>query len=324
MARPEPLVAIDLGGKPTKNPVLIALNDTIRRYNLVFPTLANQQQREKNFLIDAKAVGYLDSIFLHCIAYIVMRPMSSRSARGEGRVHAVAQTTLAVKKHAKFFNIRFLRGDLDASKEGSMNYWLERYDQKLIGEDIFYEFLSWAETSTEKQSFREYQADAVSDLQYFTELNREKYEVHFNGQMILDIDGNPLNTDGEGSFSGLGDSFIYVCSARTRKIYTAASERGVVHHSSFLRGEPIIAGGDWIVYNGRLKFLNAASGHYRPTTGNMQLFLQMFRGQLDGNAFIQPTYQGPVYKIRDYVRLGDSATPSAEGKQFVDERTGYF
>ena len=321
MARPEPLQPIGIGEKPTRKAALIAINEAIRRYNLTFPTVANQRERDRHFVLDGRMVGLLDSIYVHCIAYLLMRPMSSRSARGEARVMACANLTLALRKHAKFFDIRFLRGDLDPDKAGGMNYWLERHDQRLMGEEIFNEFLVWVANNPAKQPFGEFMADATSELQYFTDLNRDKHEIHFEGKTILTHDGELLTTDSEGAFSGLSDSFIYVCSARTRKIYSGRSERGVVHHSSFLRGEPIIAGGDWVVTRGKLKFLNAASGHYRPTAGNMRQFLQLYVNQLDYNAFVQPTHKGPIYRIVDYLKLGEKATPSAEGARFVADRT---
>jgi len=47
-------------------------------------------------------------------------------------------------------------------------------------------------------------------------------------------------------------------------IYSHIGKLGRFHHSSFRAGEAIMAGGEWVIENGRLTHINACSGHYKP------------------------------------------------------------
>jgi len=48
------------------------------------------------------------------------------------------------------------------------------------------------------------------------------------------------------------------------KFYSHVVKIGRFHHSSLLGGTEIQAAGEWGVTNGKLKWINGKSGHYRP------------------------------------------------------------
>lgn len=150
-----------------------------------------------------------------------------------------------------------------------------------------------------------------------------KYEVQFDGQRFCwAATGTPLETPNTtATYSGFNNVFIYVCSAKTKKIYSAPAEDRVLHHSSFLKGEPVIAAGDWVVYDGLVLYLNASSGHYRPTVPNMHLFavtnqrcwrdLTQLPPRKNGRlktAVIQPTHRGKLYYIDDFITRSELAS----------------
>lgn len=64
------------------------------------------------------------------------------------------------------------------------------------------------------------------------------------------------------------DSLIWVCAVHPvtdRPIfYSHVCRGGGFHHSSFTGGSDLIAGGEWVVRNGRLLRVSPNSGHYRP------------------------------------------------------------
>jgi len=48
------------------------------------------------------------------------------------------------------------------------------------------------------------------------------------------------------------------------RIYSHVSKTGRMHHSSFLAGDQICAGGDWKIVNGEITEISGQSGHYKP------------------------------------------------------------
>jgi hypothetical protein len=296
-----------------RNSHLLIIQASVRRYNLLFPTILNQFRATPELVVDGTAVPLLDKLFKTAMSYLLLRPDASRGTKGALRTKAVRNLIGQIETHAAFLNIKFL---VSSFAKGQVNYWLEREDQNFAGDETYKDFLSWAE-GTAKEAFRDKHADTKSDLHYLSELERKRYEVHFEGKTLMNADDRPISTLGDAAFSGISNADIYVCSALTRKIYSTPCEKGKTHHSSFLAGQPIVVGGDWIVENGRIRFLNASSGHYRPTTGNMLVFLRMFQFYLPHDAWVQPEYKGEVYRVFDYLRDGDRAKPDPEGAKFI-------
>lgn len=100
---------------------------------------------------------------------------------------------------------------------------------------------------------------------------RDVYEIFVQYDKIVDAKGDLVDTNG--SISVLEDGFpmetnyaIFVMS-EDGKIYLSKNrEFGKFHHSAFLRGKPISAGGEIIIEKGVIKEINNASGHYKPNS----------------------------------------------------------
>jgi len=228
----------------------------------------------------------------------------------------------ALVTHADYFGIRFMKADT-RDPEG-MNYWLERIDTGLTGGQSYAMFLKWRK-SREKKSFREAVGPVGSELQYLGETQRQQYAVHFEGYVALDASDDPLDTrSGSGTYSEIPGTFIYVCSARSRAIYSAQSVGGELHHSSFLAGEPVIAAGDWMVDNGRVIYFNASSGHYRPMPGGLELFARTFEHHFYPDTVIQPEHQGPIFLLRDFLLRGLAAPVRKDVLLRFESRLGSY
>ncbi|MDQ0783949.1 hypothetical protein QF044_003803 [Chryseobacterium sp. W4I1] len=112
--------------------------------------------------------------------------------------------------------------------------------------------------------------DFEKGVKYLTEKERTSYEVFVQYDKIVDSEGNLIDT--YVSISTLEDGTsvkteyaIFVMSEEG-KIYLSKNRQvGEFHHSSFLEGKPISAGGEILIKQGRIKEINNGSGHYRPT-----------------------------------------------------------
>ena len=285
----------------SKNPFIGSIREELRRYNLLYPMAATLRHSNPDYVVEPKMVALLDAMSLKALHYLLHKPPAARKPSGQAKWNAVAAFKDTLAAHADYFGIRFMKSDLRDPQ--GMNYWLERVNTGFTGEQPYQEFLAWART-TEKKTFMETHRE-LSDLEYFDEAGRQQYAVHFEGRTALDASDDPLDTrSGRGSYSDLKGTYIYVCSARTRMIYSAPSAAGELHHSSFLSGEPVIVGGDWMVEQGKVIYINVSSGHYRPTAGGMEVFARLYQSHLDLDTFVQPLHQGPIFLLRDFLALG--------------------
>jgi hypothetical protein len=66
---------------------------------------------------------------------------------------------------------------------------------------------------------------------------------------------------------------IYVADS-ARNFYFASSPEAVTHHSDFFKGGAVSGAGEAYVVDGKIKYLNNKSGHYRP---NAKLFQQTLK-----------------------------------------------
>lgn len=131
-------------------------------------------------------------------------------------------------------------------------------------------------------------ADALAHLQPFAD--RRPYEMSI-GKVISRPDGTPLDTartklryfemlaadqmavpNGFGGRAGDWSlrSMIWVCApdpvSHDARFYTSVCLNRRVHHSSLVEaGGSVIGAGEWIVEDGHLVAISAASGHFRPT-----------------------------------------------------------
>ena len=123
---------------------------------------------------------------------MLLKPPASRGDKGQQRTQAIIRLIDDIELHAQFHGIKFL---VSSFEENQVNYWLEREDRKFYGDEAYKDFLKWVET-TEKTNFKDNYAGVSSKLVYLTESGRQKYEVHFDGQLIRDSHDKLITTSG--------------------------------------------------------------------------------------------------------------------------------
>lgn len=323
------------GEKTGGNGLLRELVAQIKRYNLLLPHTVHQKNQNRHFVLDAKMVDLLDKIGLAMMAYLVYRPPGARRESGQRKWASVAALRPQLAAHEDFFQIRSMRTRFggDGAGKDQPNYWLERLftDQVAYDEGVpastnagnaetlsgaFDEWIGGREKIGFSDFALQYHAHASarpaseSSMRYFLDLIRRAVEVERPaGVLKLHANDDPLDTTGRGdaAYSGLKNVFIYVCAARDQKVYSWESKQGEIHHSSFLGGAPVVAAGDWLVTNGTVRYLNADSGHYRPTAENMRMFAVTHATWWGPDTLIQPEHKGPVLRMRDFIAFGAKA-----------------
>jgi len=102
---------------------------------------------------------------------------------------------------------------------------------------------------------------------YLDEKTRPSYRVDFRAGQAF-YQGKLLDTTKMRTvFSGQGFGIWVLDPAGN--FYAANHVLGQMHHSSFLSGGDIKAGGELKVKNGRIEFLSGKSGHYKPEMANL-------------------------------------------------------
>jgi hypothetical protein len=110
---------------------------------------------------------------------------------------------------------------------------------------------------------------------YLDAASRPSYHVEFKGG-VAHYRGALLDTSGMTTvFSGRGFG-IWVMDP-DGNMYVANHVLGQMHHSSFLAGGEIKAGGEIRVKRGQIEFLSGKSGHYQPGMGNLVGALNVMR-----------------------------------------------
>lgn len=103
---------------------------------------------------------------------------------------------------------------------------------------------------------------------------RDRYWVEIKGGRLLRkfrrVDANRTNLDTKtlvdhvkAKYPGMNFEAIFVLSPAD-KFYSHVVKLGRFHHSSLLGGTAIKSAGEWGVEDGKLKWINGKSGHYRP------------------------------------------------------------
>src|SRR5438067_2270616 len=227
----------------SKNQTLQKIITLANEYNRWFAHPAAMRQQNQNYLVEPKLIEYLDKISVLIITYLLHKPPGARKESGKEKWNQVLDLKDQITAHADFFGIRFMKGDFISTKDG-FNYWLERASTENVGQHVYNDYLNWLK-SKGKAAYQ-YVGMSSHEVDYFDEQQRLKYEVHHDGQRFCwAASGTPVSTlDARASYSDLNNVFIYVCSAKTKKIYSAPAQDSVLHHSSFLQGEPVMAAGD--------------------------------------------------------------------------------
>jgi hypothetical protein len=110
---------------------------------------------------------------------------------------------------------------------------------------------------------------------YLDAASRPSYHVEFKGG-VAHYRGALLDTSGMSTvFSGRGFG-IWVMDP-DGNMYVANHVLGQMHHSSFLSGGEIKAGGELRVKRGQIEFLSGKSGHYKPGMENLVGALSLLR-----------------------------------------------
>ncbi|KFF28053.1 hypothetical protein [Chryseobacterium vrystaatense] len=106
-------------------------------------------------------------------------------------------------------------------------------------------------------------------VKYLNEKERDAYEIFIQHNKIVDFEGKLFDTHGSIFRPKVGDPTktnmaIFVMS-ENGKIYVSKNYGyGEFHHSSFLSGKPISAGGEIYIERGIIKEITNDSGHYTP------------------------------------------------------------
>jgi hypothetical protein len=208
--------------------------------------------------------------------------------------------------------------------ETSKYYWLEMLDpQHRHGQELSPLWVKWIQDDTAgyKSSFWDYIGTnshpkyAEIEVKYFPEkaMNYQdnKYEVHFEGGILKDYQGNPVTTPKVHStvFSGEGWA-IFVCSA-SAKLYIGSHIAGEQHHSSFLGGGAVSGAGEIAVVNGRIRLITCKSGHYKPSGQLFRNFLAKFP-EIPNDAAIQPDFSSNDWFLYSELRKANGGKPMDE------------
>ncbi len=311
-----------------KNALLKELITLCLAYNRQLPSALHSRSGSPSGSPDGRIAELLDRIVMCAAAYLLHKPPVLRRERGRDKWNVVAKLVNQAGRHARHFGIKVLFGDFTKGAK-DRNYLVERYAHTEAAggavpglEGLDDHFANWLRQDTYikskgKMSFAEYlKAEGFDpgDLVYLNELERMSYEVAFDGSVLKHGD-TPMDTtcdSGSSAYSGLHSVWLYVCSARTKQLYTALGQEDKIHHSTFLQGAPVIGAGDWLVYEGQVMFINCESGHYRPTLENMRTFASTFAGKWPVKTMIQPEHKGEVYRIKDFIDQGTAAPAAPE------------
>jgi hypothetical protein len=195
------------------------------------------------------------------------------------------------------------------------SYWLERCDpEHRPGWVLSKYYEEWIHESYKTGDFYEWVTDekgsGSSSVEYMNKARRANFEIRIVGSSVLDSDGKPFDTRNMSTcFSGKGWA-IFVCSFKNRKIYAGPHIEGEFHHSTFLRGQAVLAAGEMCVDQGKIKIISAKSGHYLPGPEEMKAFLQTAPSW--GGAMIYPDFKTTPPKLfpcRTFREEGMAARP---------------
>jgi hypothetical protein len=244
------------------------------------------------------------------------------------------------------------------------SYWLERLDPRhrpgwvlsavyevwlsqrptVAGNPVA--FFDWLATPAGLQALvdKNVAGDAAKTVKYDAAYEPLwKKSVFFEGGLLKKTKNDHLfSTQGRRTEFSRDGWAIWVCSSAllptnetpTRHvsknhIFSYSHQAGEFHHSTFLSGSPVMAAGEWVVDNGKVKVITAKSGHYQPRPEDLLRFVTKF-GDLPRDAIIRPDLldrtTGPkkihYYRVRDYVAMGTAARPITRN-QFLQTIPGW-
>ena len=103
---------------------------------------------------------------------------------------------------------------------------------------------------------------------YLNDEERKQYLIYVKNGSIYDANGNLFDTSSAPSLHPIdgveGGVAIFVMDEKGEIYASLTPQVTVFHHSTFLAGKPVAAAGQMQVIQGKLKYIDNRSGHYRP------------------------------------------------------------
>ena len=94
-------------------------------------------------------------------------------------------------------------------------------------------------------------------VKYFKEHEREQHRLFVHdGKLYRVSDGQPFDT--------ANGKAIYVMDEHGNLYATTQAQRGRIHHTSLVAGEPVAGAGEMRVFHGTVLHIDRSSGHYAP------------------------------------------------------------
>jgi len=287
-------------------------DDGIVRHRAIEPRLAASGSRGRPFELLKKTYGYEAGKFL------APAKMKQRQKQKILRAaHREKDIYLDDDRRAKALGLGYRSEYLDQKHGYSLD--LEPWWEHWVGNDRIQEsFNEWldkvrkGERPLGSEPLSDLQIEKVRQVKYFNEVEREAYEVVVrDGQVFIRGEEEPLHCNGE-------ETYVFVQSP-SGTLYAGLYERGILNHSSFLSGRPVIACGEMILKHGRVTKITDKSGHYLTTPsmfcqGMIALSeqgvnfsdVEIYRMAEDGNY------------IRDYRSADEVVNENAEIQNFAE------
>jgi len=109
-------------------------------------------------------------------------------------------------------------------------------------------------------------------VKYLDDIERQKYQLNIKDGKLYDAKGNLFDTaNAQSAFGGKGNA-IFVMDGHGSIYASTVHSPGKFHHSSFLSGQPVASAGEIVVKKGVIKEVTRRSGHYQPTSEQLEQF----------------------------------------------------
>jgi hypothetical protein len=115
-------------------------------------------------------------------------------------------------------------------------------------------------------------------VKYLNADERLQYQLQIRDGKLFDARGSLFDTSKAHSAFGGSENAIFVMDESGNIYASTVHSVGKFHHSSFLSGQPVASAGEIVVEHGVVKEITRRSGHYQPTTEQLNQFLERLRG----------------------------------------------
>ncbi|MFO8091407.1 MAG: hypothetical protein R6U13_16325 [Desulfatiglandaceae bacterium] len=111
----------------------------------------------------------------------------------------------------------------------------------------------------------QFRKDKAYGVKYFNSMERENYRIKIKDGKMYDAEGNLFDTtDSQANVSTGKNRAIFIMDDEGKFYYYRHPANDVIHHSSLNFGKPVAFAGEIKVIEGKLKYMNNWSGHYKP------------------------------------------------------------